>query len=143
MRKERRGSAGVIEGMCWTVLIDRRIVILTRLMTLSMPASLAIAGAEIKSGIPMPWKKRIKWRRKDRRGMRSEKKKGDKGRREGKERICTGGVCTLMFFTMPFSTTASKRFLTFLAVIFTSLPPHVLSSTDLRGAGEGGKVGQG
>ena len=41
-----------------------------------------------------------------------------------------------MFLTMPFSTTASRRFLTFLAVMFTSLPPHVLNSTDLR---EGGR----
>jgi hypothetical protein len=40
-----------------------------------------------------------------------------------------------MFFTMPFSTTASRRFLTFLEVIFTSLPPHVLSSMDLRDGG--------
>jgi hypothetical protein len=47
-----------------------------------------------------------------------------------------------MFFTMPFSTTASRRFLTFLDVMFTSLPPQVLSSIDLREGGGGGGVGQ-
>jgi hypothetical protein len=58
-------------------------VILTRLITLSMPASLAMAGAEIRSGMPMPWRKRDERRRKGGGGMR-HKGRGEESRLDKK-----------------------------------------------------------
>ena len=78
--------------------------------------------------------------------MRREGWRGEGGRRKKGRSEKEGGhkgVRTLMFFTMPFSTTASRRFLTFLDVMFTSLPPQVFNSMYLEeGMKEGMKEGR-
>ena len=125
---------------------------------LSMPASLAITGAEMRSGVPMsctynaygsvieaaneieirdgPTHRRWSLRYHLHYTIVCLSDCTDNHGTDSKDQVdviaITSAHCTtLMFFTTPLSTTASRRFLTTLVVMLTSRPPHVFNVTVL------------